>query len=90
MKVELSEEEVEQLLESPSNGGRTLASQSEGCNSIGETPLILKQPSNKSCKKLKIRRDTSQPATQFGVLFEVDKSQCNLCGSYWRVLVEEF
>jgi hypothetical protein len=83
--IELSEEEVRQLLGSPSSRGRTLASQAKGCNAIGETSLILKQSSqNKSCKKLKIRRDTSQPATQFGILFEVDKSRCNI---WWIVLV---
>jgi hypothetical protein len=84
--VELSEEEVQQLLDSSSNNRRTLASQAEGCNSISDkTPLILKQTSqSKSCKKLKIRRDYSQPATQFGVLFEIDKSRCNI---WWIVLV---
>jgi hypothetical protein len=85
--VELSEEEVQTLSDSSSHTGRTLASQAEGCNSIGnETPLILKQTSSqsKSCKKLKMDRDTSQPATQFAVIFEVDKSRCNL---WWIILV---
>jgi hypothetical protein len=86
--VELSEKEVQKLLDSSSSSSNTqkiLASQFEGCSPIGDkTPLILKQTSQtKSCKKLKIRRDTSQPSTQFGVLFAVDKSRCNL---WWIIL----
>jgi hypothetical protein len=83
--VELSEEEVRKL--DSSNSQRILASQAEGCQPIDRnTPLILKQASSqtKSCKKLKMDRDTSQPATQFAVLFEFDKSRCNL---WWIILV---